>query len=346
MRSGPASIRSNARYCTPGCRSAISVGSRRSVLPISMKRPPEANNRNDASVNSPASELSTTSTPAPPVVARNFSSNSNIRESAMWSSSKPMARNVSHLPRLAVAKTSAPQCRASCTAAMPTPPVAACTNPRCPAFTSANTDNPYHAVKNTTGTLAACTDDHPAGTAVTNRASTTASEPTTPNNPSTASPTARPSTPGPTSTTTPAPSAPNSPPPGYIPNATNTSRKFTPTAATATRTCPAANSTGPAGATTTSSNVPPPPAASCHPSAGSSNTAPAPIGASRAACTTPERTTNCGSPQPITVAASSDPSESTNTTRPGCSACAERTNPHTAAPAKSVTSSPAKPTAP
>ena len=43
----------------------------------------------------------------------------------MWSSSKPMARNVSHFGRLAVANTSRPQCLASCTAAMPTPPVPA-----------------------------------------------------------------------------------------------------------------------------------------------------------------------------------------------------------------------------
>ena len=43
---------------------------------------------------------------------------------------------------------------------------------------------------------------------------------------------------------------------------------------------------------------------------------------------------------------SSRPSTSTNTTRPGCSDCADRTNPHTAAPAKSLTSSPGKATAP
>src|SRR5246500_402169 len=128
-----------------------------------------------------------------------------------------MARNVSHLPRLAVANTSTPQCRASCTAAIPTPPVAACTNTFSPALRPASTDNPYSALKNTPGTLAACADDHPTGTAVTNRASTTASEPTTPNKPITASPTASPLTSGPTSTTTPAPSTPISPPPGYMP---------------------------------------------------------------------------------------------------------------------------------
>src|ERR1700721_1815858 len=189
-----------------------------SVLPISRKTPPAATSRREASTNSPASESNTTSMPRSPTIARNLSSNSRVRESPMWSSSKPIARNVSHLPRLAVANTSAPQYRASCTAAIPTPPVAACTNTRSPAFTPANTDNPYNAVKNTTGTPAACANDQPTGTTVTNRASTTASEPTTPNKPITKSPTASPVTPGPTSLTTPAPSTPISPPPGYIPN--------------------------------------------------------------------------------------------------------------------------------
>src|SRR6185312_764899 len=86
--------------------------------------------------------------------------------------------------------------------------------------------------------------------------------------------------------------------------------------------------------------------ASRHGLGGNSNTAPAPAGVNRAACITPERTSNCGSPQSTTASMSIEPSESTNTTRPGCSACAERTNPHTAAPAKSLQSSPAKPTAP
>src|SRR6516164_8032470 len=221
-----------------------------------MKCPPDTNNRSDASVNSPASELSTTSIPAPPVTAKNFCSNSHDRESAMCSSSNPMVRNVSHLPRLAVAKTSAPQWRANCTAAMPTPPVAACTNTRCPARTPANTDNPYSAVKNTTGTPAASVNDQSRGTRTTNRWSTAASEPARPRIPITASPAANPVTPGPTSTITPAPSAPNCAAPGYIPSATNTSRKFTPTAATATRTCPAANSARGQGWTSRSPSVP------------------------------------------------------------------------------------------
>src|SRR6188508_1682718 len=48
----------------------------------------------------------------------------------------------------------------------------------------------------------------------------------------------------------------------------------------------------------------------------------------------------------MTAATSTAPSESTSTIRPGCSVCAERTNPHTAAPAKSLTSSPGNATAP
>ena len=71
---------------------------------------------------------------------------------------------------------------------MPTPPVAACTRTFCPARTPANV-NPYSAVKNTTGTPAASTNDHRAGTGVTNRRSTTASEPTTPSRPITTLPT-------------------------------------------------------------------------------------------------------------------------------------------------------------
>ena len=139
---GSASIRSNARYRTLWCASATASASRRSVLPISRKRPSGANNRSEASTNSPASELSTTSTPRPPVADKNFPSKSSVRESAIWSSSNPIARNVSHLPRLAVAKTSKPQCRASCTAAIPTPPAAACTSTDSPARTRAKADKP------------------------------------------------------------------------------------------------------------------------------------------------------------------------------------------------------------
>src|SRR6516162_2407675 len=216
-----------------------------------MKCPPDTNNRSDASVNSPASELSTTSIPAPPVTAKNFCSNSNDRESAICSSSNPMVRNVSHFPRLAVTKTSAPQWRANCTAAMPTPPVAACTNTRCPARTPANTDNPYSAVKNTTGTPAASVNDQPRGTRTTNRWSTAASEPARPRIPITASPTANPVTPGPTSTITRRPRRPTAPRPDTFPvpptHHGNSPRPRPPPPAPARRPIPLGGKAGPPG---------------------------------------------------------------------------------------------------
>ena len=60
----------------PGCSCATTPGSRISVLPISRNTPPGATKRSEASTKSPASESSTTSTPRPPVTARNLSSNS------------------------------------------------------------------------------------------------------------------------------------------------------------------------------------------------------------------------------------------------------------------------------
>ena len=60
----------------------------------------------------------------------------------MWSSSKPNARNVSHLGRLAVVKTSRPQCLANWTAARPTPPVAAWIRIDWPGCTSASSRRP------------------------------------------------------------------------------------------------------------------------------------------------------------------------------------------------------------
>ena len=66
-------------------------------------------------------------------------------------------------------------------------------------------------------------------------------------------------------------------------------------------------------------------------------------------CTPFPRTRTCGSPTASTAAivvSFSGASESTSTMRPGCSVWAARTSPHTAAPARSVTSSPGNPTAP
>ena len=60
----------------PGWAAATVSASRMSVLPISRNTPPRGSSRSDASTNSPASESSTTSTPRPPVTARNFCSKS------------------------------------------------------------------------------------------------------------------------------------------------------------------------------------------------------------------------------------------------------------------------------
>ena len=62
---------------------ATSSGSRTSVLPISMKRPPRGKSSSDASTNSPARELSTASTPLALVALMNFSLNSKLREEEM-----------------------------------------------------------------------------------------------------------------------------------------------------------------------------------------------------------------------------------------------------------------------
>ena len=181
-----------------------------SVLPISKNIPPGATRRSDASTNSPASESSTTSMPRPPVAVRNLSSNSRLRESEMWSSSKPMARNVSHLPRLAVANTSKPRCRANWTAAIPTPPAAAWTKTRCPGLTSARCTNAIHAVVKTADMAAASAYDQSAGFGSNRRTSPGTRVPLpSGKNPYTESPTANSVTPGPTSTTTPAPSPPS-----------------------------------------------------------------------------------------------------------------------------------------
>jgi hypothetical protein len=66
---------------------------------------------------------------------------------------------------------------------------------------------------------------------------------------------------------------------------------------------------------------------------------PGAAGTSRQAKTSPSRTASCGSSEPS--AAAGEPAQSTSWNRPGCSDCADRTRPHTAAPGRSRTSSPA-----
>ena len=129
------------------------------------------------------------------------------------------ARSASHLAGLAVAKTSAPRCRASCTAAMPTPPAPACTSTRSPALQPGQVDaGRSRRCRNTIGTAAACSKVQPSGIGASSCASATATGPNAPGtSPITRSPTPRSSTPGPTSRTTPAPSPPSRAAPGVDP---------------------------------------------------------------------------------------------------------------------------------
>ncbi len=68
--------------------------------------------------------------------------------------------------------------------------------------------------------------------------------------------------------------------------------------------------------------------------------------ARRGASTAPPRTATSGSPDATAAARSTESSVSSSTNRSGCSDCADRTRPRTAAPARSVTSSPRTATAP
>ena len=86
------------------------------------------------------------------------------------------------------------------------------------------------------------------------------------------------------------------------------------------------------------------------PSGGTKTLSTARLPCTRAVYGRPPRSRTCGSPTAnaaATASSSRGPSASTSTMRPGCSVCAERTGPRqTAAPAKSVTSSPGSATAP
>ena len=165
-------------------------GARTSATPISRKRPPRGRSRSDASTNSPVSELRTTSTPSPSVADRISSRSSASRELAMCLASNPILSSTGHLPALAVPYTSAPKCRHSCTAAIPTPPAAACTRTRSPALTCPSSCSAYNAVRYASGTVAASSNDIPAGIFATSCAAVTARVPKHPSpNPNTRSPT-------------------------------------------------------------------------------------------------------------------------------------------------------------
>src|SRR3984885_12861149 len=174
------------------------------------------------------------------------------------------------------------------------------------------------------------------------------------NSPVTRSPTAKRLTSEAVSITTPDASIPmTASSSGYSPKAIMTSRKLAGMVRTATRTwpgCSGASASG-MGSRTRFSNVPLLDMPSRHGSSpgGTSSASTARLPCTRPVYTVSPRTTTCGSLAARTAAivvSLSGASESTSTIRPGCSVCAERTNPHTAAPARSVTSSPGNPTAP
>jgi hypothetical protein len=97
------------------------------------------------------------------------SPNAVSREEA--TSTAPAARTRSHLLALAVPYTSAPSQRATCTAAVPTPPAAAWISTLSPGPTRPRSTSAYHAVRNANGTPAATVSDRPAGVGATIRAS-------------------------------------------------------------------------------------------------------------------------------------------------------------------------------
>ncbi|MNC87482.1 hypothetical protein D3C83_32110 [compost metagenome] len=92
-------------------------------MPSSRKRPKGFSTRRLRLIASPASELSTTSTPRPLVIERISSLKASERESSTWSA--PSRRRKSRFSsEPAVAKISAPLHLAIWMAAMPTPPAA------------------------------------------------------------------------------------------------------------------------------------------------------------------------------------------------------------------------------
>ena len=243
-----------------------------SVLPISTNRPPRGS-RPQRGVDELARPASSARRPprgrrSPPGTAR---SKSSVRDEAMCSSSKPeLAQRVPLAGARGARNTSAPRCRASCTAAMPTPPAAACTSTDSPGRSPARSTSRSRRSGTPPGpTPPARTTSRPAsGHQPCGRPR--ASGPKAPGNrPMTRSPdreTGR--RPGPTSTHhTGALAAQRRPAPGYMPSAISTSRKFSPAARTATRTSPGASGASRLRARrpgARSSSVPVPPVSSRH----------------------------------------------------------------------------------
>ena len=141
---------------------------------------------------------------------------------------------------------------------------------------------------------------------------------------------------------------------GVEPSAIMTSRKLAAMATIATRTWPGPNGASASGIRSSRrfSNVP----ATAHAQPPGSVSRRHQHAAHRAAAVHARDVNGAAAQQHLRLAGRQDrrgrvhrrwaASVSTSTIRPGCSVCADRTNPHTAAPAKSVTSSPGNATAP
>ena len=204
-----------------------------------MNRPPRGNNRSDASMNSPASEFNTTSTPRPvggrqeflfkiqrPGIGDMVIVKTHLRAMCptyrgwRWRNLQSPVPGQLHRSHSHATGSGMNQHLLTRPVPQPTPPT----------HTTPSKTPPAHPRPRPTTTRGAPYDQP---------ISTTASEPAPPEYSQYRVADRKTAHPGPTSTTTPAPSAPSTATAGYIPNATNTSRKFTPTAATATRTCPA-----------------------------------------------------------------------------------------------------------
>ncbi len=143
-----------------------------SRLPISTKRP------NGLSIStlwinaSPASELSTRSTPAGATL-RTPSVNDKSRLSK--TASAPNSATTDCLSTLAVARTRAPSQRAICTAAWPTPPAAAWIKAVSPRCSRPHSISPYQAVRKAIGTPAPNSGLSATGRGATSRASASTS---------------------------------------------------------------------------------------------------------------------------------------------------------------------------
>ena len=158
----PSFSRSTMWYSISSRMAATCAGVRRSVLPISMKRPPSVRQRMLLSASSPVRKLRTTCTPCPPVALRTRDSKAVEREEKTCSI--PMERSRARLRSVpAVARMTAPRALAIWMAARPTPPVAECSNTRSPGWRRAAWTSACQAVMKTVGITAASVNGMPSG---------------------------------------------------------------------------------------------------------------------------------------------------------------------------------------